>query len=68
MSQEDFDRFRLELFQEQDLQIGLREIMDRQEFIARVVHIGSERGYGFTAKHVEEAMRASRRSWMDRGV
>jgi hypothetical protein len=64
MSQEDFERFRSEVFRDQELQIELREIMDRQEFIARAVQIGSEHGYGFTAKQVEEAMRANHRAWL----
>lgn len=66
MAQDDFDQFRRVVFQDLALQAELREINDRREFIRRLIQIGSERGYAFVDKQVEEAMHANRRAWLER--
>lgn len=68
MSQETLAQFRQLVFTDKQLQEQLREMTDREEFIAFVVRLGSERGYDFTPDDVEEAMRSGRRVWLERMV
>lgn len=46
----------------------LKETADIESFKALVVRLGVESGYGFTLEDVEEALRASRRVWLERWI
>ena len=58
----DLDSFRLLVLGEPALEEELREIVDRELFIDRVVRLAAERGYDVTAGDVAEAMRLGRRA------
>ena len=64
----ELERFRLEVLANPDLQQTLRATNDRERFVQLLVSLGSERGYRFTAPEVEEALRASWRSWIERWI
>jgi len=64
----ELERFRLEVLAHLDLQQQLRETDDRQRFVELLVSLGSAHGYRFTAIEVEEALRASWRSWIERWI
>ena len=66
MSQEQFEQFRQVVLQDVTLQKRLRNFTRYDRFIARVVKLGAERGFEFTADEVLEAINASRRSWIER--
>jgi hypothetical protein len=68
MSQESFEQFRNVVLEDLSLQERLRVFTERDEFIARVVESGAERGFQFTAEEVMEAMNASRRGWIERWI
>jgi hypothetical protein len=68
MSQESFEQFRSVVLEDLPLQERLRVFSERDEFVARVVEAGAERGLRFTAEDVAEAMRASRRGWIERWI
>jgi predicted ribosomally synthesized peptide with nif11-like leader len=66
MSQEKFEQFRHVVLQDLTLQERLRESEDRETFVKLLVHVGSEHGYNFTPEDVENALRDSRRAWIER--
>jgi predicted ribosomally synthesized peptide with nif11-like leader len=68
MSQEQFEQFRQVVLEDVSLQKRLRNFTRHDRFIARVVQIGAERGFEFTAGEVLEAINASRRSWIERWI
>ncbi|MGA9994256.1 MAG: Nif11-like leader peptide family natural product precursor [Pyrinomonadaceae bacterium] len=68
MTQESFEQFRHLVFQDRALQKMLKETADIESFKALVVRLGVESGYGFTLEDVEEALRASRRVWLERWI
>jgi hypothetical protein len=51
---------------DESLQAQLRDITEGDEFIAKVIELGEDRGCKFTAEDVEEAMRSNRRTWIER--
>jgi hypothetical protein len=44
------------------------DLVDQQQFIERVVRHGESVGCWFAAEHVESALRAGWRSWLDRAM
>ncbi|HEX8180306.1 MAG TPA: Nif11-like leader peptide family natural product precursor [Pyrinomonadaceae bacterium] len=66
MSQESFEQFRQLVFADEALQRELRAAPGGDSFLALTVRLGAERGYSFTVEEVAEAMRASRRAWLER--
>ncbi len=63
-----FERFRAGVLEDPALQDVLCEITDRALFVERVVQLGAERGERFSPGDVEEALRAGRRSWLERWI
>jgi hypothetical protein len=68
MSMTDFCEFRELVLQEKGLQLLLRDIEDRDEFVNSVIAIGRECGFMLTRDDVDAAMLAGRRSWIERWV
>ncbi len=68
MSENSLEQFRRLVLQDETLQKQLRETAGRQEFIALMLRLGAERGHGFTAEEIEEALRVSWRAWLERWV
>lgn len=68
MSQENFEQFRNIVLEDLSLQKQLRAFTREDRFIVRVVKLGAERGFQFTYEDVKEAMRASRRAWIERWI
>ncbi|PYT00802.1 MAG: hypothetical protein DMF63_05715 [Acidobacteria bacterium] len=56
-----FEEFRDLVLDDKSMQKQLRRLSDRNEFIARVVELGREHGFEFTAAEVEEELRVGRR-------
>jgi hypothetical protein len=65
---EDLERFRLLVWQDPLLHEELCDILDRRLFIDKVVSLGAARGCGIAEADLEEAMRAGRRSWLERWI
>ena len=65
---ESLARFRVLVLQNRALQERLREIEDREEFIAQVVTLGQAQGYEFSAQDVTEGLRAGQRAWLERWI
>lgn len=68
MSQDTFEQFRQLVLQELLLQKELVEIDERDIFIARVVELAAEKKLEVTNADVEEALRASRRAWLEKWI
>jgi hypothetical protein len=63
-----FDQFREMVLQDLSLQTALASTTDRAAFNALVERLGQERSFEFNASDVEDALRAARRSWIERGI
>jgi hypothetical protein len=50
------------------LQKELQNIPERDVFIARVVELGAQSGFEFTAGEVLEMMRENQRTWIERWI
>lgn len=68
MPLEKFEQFSQLVLSDLSLQEKLREVTDREEFIARVVQAGLERGFEFSGEDVVEAMQARNRAWLERWI
>jgi hypothetical protein len=68
MSKENFEKFREIVFQNVDLQEELRRYVEREAFIKRVVELGAEKGFQFTAETVQEVLNENRRAWIQRWI
>ena len=68
MPTNDFDQFRQLVLATLALQEELREIEDHDEFIQKVVELGSDHGFSFNVEDVKNAVNASRRSWIERWI
>ncbi len=68
MSQAGFEAFRQRVLEDPTLQAKLREESDLERFQTLVVALGTEHGFDFSVDEVKEAVRASRRAWLERWV
>jgi hypothetical protein len=68
MSTEDFRKMYEIVLRDTVLQKQLQAYTDRDEFIYRLVEMGREKGLGFSAETVAEAMRENRRVWVERWI
>ena len=68
MPSSSFEQFRQIVFDDVELQRELRDIVDTNEFIARVVELGTGKGFDFTAEDVVQAMNEGRRAWIERSI
>lgn len=64
----DLERFRQTVLGDLSLQRRLRQTADRESFIRLIVTVGHEHGYRFTAEHVQDALRAAQRDWIERWI
>jgi Nif11 domain len=68
MLENSFEKFRELVLCDATLQETLRVPTRDDAFIEMVVRLGAERGFGFTADEVRDAMRANRRAWLERWI
>jgi hypothetical protein len=68
MSLENLEKFQLFVWQNPALQKELQNIPERDVFIARVVELGAQSGFEFTAGEVLEMMRENQRTWIERWI
>ena len=68
MVDKSFEKFRELVLRDASLQETLRQPSRDDVFIEAVVRLGAERGFGFTADDVRDAMRLSRRAWLERWI
>jgi hypothetical protein len=68
MLENDFEKFRELVLRDAKLQEILRQPLRDDAFIEAVVRLGAERGFGFTVDEVQDAMRTSRRAWLERWI
>jgi hypothetical protein len=68
VSAEQFERFRSAVLSDVALQQRLSAYTERDAFVDAVVRAAAEAHLAVTADDVEEAMRAGRRSWLERWV
>ncbi len=68
MPMENFEKLRQIVLQDLSLQKELREITEREMFISRLVEIGAEQNLKFGVEDVSQALRESRRVWIERWI
>ena len=68
MLENSFEKFREVVLCDATLQKMLQKPVREDVFIEDVVRLGAERGFGFTADEVRDAMRESRRVWVERWI
>lgn len=68
MSSEDLNAFRQVVLGDVRLQMELRELVDRDAFIACMVQLGGEQGFMFDAGEVEVTLLACRQAWFMRWI
>ena len=61
MVQNSFEAFRDLVLADEELQQDLRRFSNRGEFVKRIVEMGQEHDFQFTADEIEEEMRLARR-------
>jgi hypothetical protein len=64
----DIEKLRKIVLGDADLQARLQEISNADEFIGRVLEIGKSFGLEIESEDVSEAMRESRRVWIERWI
>lgn len=64
----DLEKLRQIVFRDAALQSDLQAISDREEFIKRMLEIGSERDLKFTEEDILQAMNDQRRAWIERWI
>lgn len=65
---ESFDRFCQIVLDDLALQEQLRKETDKNHFTRLLARLGKERGYDFGVEVVEEALKSSRRAWLQRWI
>lgn len=68
MLENSFEKFRELVLRDATLQEMLQQPTRDDVFIEAVIRLGAERGFGFTADDVRDAMRANRRAWLERWI
>ena len=63
-----FESFFRQVLSDESLQEKLRDIEDLDVFIVRVVELGAEQGFTFTAADVAAALSQGRRAWIERTI
>lgn len=68
MQSEEFEKLRVIVLQNAELQIELQNISDRDEFISRVVQIAEEFGLDLNSEGIVNAIQENRRTWIERWI
>jgi Nif11 domain len=68
MSSEVLEQFRSRVLESPVLQEKLLPISNRESFCLRMVQLGAELGFNFTAEEVEAALRDGQRAWVERWI
>ena len=64
MNGKNLDAFVRLVLSEDALQSELREVVNRQDLVSRVMELGVQNGFEFSVADVEEAMRSNRQQWL----
>jgi hypothetical protein len=65
---DNFAHFYRQVLDDLSLQEDLRALDDGKEFVARVVELGAENGFIFTAEDVQETIHENNRAWIERWI
>lgn len=65
---ETIDLFREHVLGDPALQLRLRGLGGKDEFVARVVELAAEAGFDLTPDQVEAALNQARREWLERWI
>lgn len=68
MATENFQKFYKLVLENLELQNKLKPIIDRQEFIDKVLVLGNDAGFEFSREDVEIQMRETRKRWIERWI
>jgi hypothetical protein len=68
MSKETLQQFCLLVLRDSTLQNQLKGLVDRDEFIKKLVEIGAREGFEISRADVENQMRENRKLWNERWI
>jgi hypothetical protein len=68
MSKENLQRFCLLVLCDSTLQNHLKGLVDRDEFMKKLIETGAQAGFEITRADVENQMRENRRLWNERWI
>lgn len=66
MPSDGFDAFRKLVLSDDSLQEELRSAADERSLFDKVLTLGRQRGYELSEQDLDDAVRANRRSWLER--
>ena len=68
MSKENLDQFCLLVLNDLSLQDQLKDVIEREDFVARIIELGANSGFEILRDDVEQRMRDNRRLWHERWI
>lgn len=68
MPTRDFSAFQERVWSDPALQTELYSLRDLPEFLAHLLELGQQEGYAFSEDDLQNALRASRMAWIERGI
>jgi predicted ribosomally synthesized peptide with nif11-like leader len=68
MSKENLERFCELVLSDSGLQKQLKTLVERDEFIEKVIELGARSGFDFSREDVRLQMRENRRLWNERWI
>ena len=68
MSKENLDQFCILVLGDLNLQNQLKNLIDRNDFIARVIELGADNGFEISREDIEIQLDENRRLWNERWV
>lgn len=68
MSKENLNQFCVLVLSDLKLQNQLKDLIDREDFIAQVIKLGAKSGFKILREDVEFQLRENRRLWHERWI
>jgi hypothetical protein len=68
MSKENLNQFCRLVLSDLNLQKQLKTLTERDDFIARVIELGAEKGFEILCEDIEFQLRENRRLWHERWI
>lgn len=68
MSKENLNQFCRLVLSELSLQNQLKDLIEREDFVAQVINLGAQSGFEITREDIEWQLRENRRLWHERWI
>ena len=68
MSKENLQQFCRLVLGDSELQNQLKDVVERDEFIKKVIELGARAGFEIAREDIERQMRENRKSWIEKWI